>query len=67
MPNQRANEKLLGAMGFETANVHAGDAKARAAIVADLAVRPKHWLSGAARAMRDQVVKDWRDWSAAKS
>jgi hypothetical protein len=67
MPNQRANEKLLGAMGFETANVHYGDKDARTAIVADLAARPKHWLSGAARAMRDQVVKDWHDWGAAQA
>jgi hypothetical protein len=66
MPNQRSNEKLLGAMGFETANIHYGDKTARAAIVADLAARPKRWLSGAARAMRDQMVRDFHDWSTSR-
>jgi hypothetical protein len=47
-------------MGWETANVHLGTA--RAAIGKDLARRPKRWLERAALRMANAVERDWRDW-----
>ena len=48
-------------MGFETANVHLGTAKARA-ILKDLKSRPHGWLYNAARLMLDAVTADWEHW-----
>ncbi|HEX4000423.1 MAG TPA: DUF2252 family protein [Pirellulales bacterium] len=59
---KRDSQKLLTAMGRETANVHCGDAKALAAIAHDLATRGKKWLAAAARAMADDVTNDWNAW-----
>ena len=56
-----AGEKLLHSMGFETANVHLGTAKARA-ILKDLKARPHGWLYNAARRMVDAVTTDWERW-----
>jgi len=56
------SQKLLYAMGRETANVHCGDAKACAAIAADLPKRGKKWLAAAARAMADDATTDWNEW-----
>jgi len=60
LPKIRDEEKLLRAMGWETANVHLGQGSVR--ISADLAARPRRWLERAAVAMADAVHDDWRDW-----
>jgi hypothetical protein len=61
LPEQRDELKLLRAMGFETANVHLGSAKA-ATIIKDLKKRPSVWLHQDAHRMVDAVVEDWEDW-----
>ena len=48
-------------MGYETANVHLGTAKARD-ILKDLRKRPAGWLYHAARLMVDAVTADWERW-----
>jgi hypothetical protein len=62
LPKDRDEEKLLQAMGQETANVHAGDAQAKAAIRADFHERHSHWLVKAAEAMADATQDDWKQW-----
>ena len=65
MPKERDENKLLHAMGFETANVHLGTARAAQAVRRDLAKRPRHWLHEASTKMVNATVKDWREWQAA--
>ncbi|HZT77997.1 MAG TPA: DUF2252 family protein [Vicinamibacterales bacterium] len=61
MPRSRDEEKLLRAMGWETANIHLGQRGPR--IHPDLVRRPRRWLERAAQAMGDAVAADWREWS----
>jgi uncharacterized protein (DUF2252 family) len=61
LPEERDELKLLRGMGFETANVHLGSAKA-ATIIKDLKKRASGWLHQAAHQMVDAVVEDWEDW-----
>jgi hypothetical protein len=49
-------------MGQETANVHAGDGRAKAAIRADFEERHSHWLGKAAEAMAQATQEDWEQW-----
>jgi hypothetical protein len=49
-------------MGQETANVHAGDAAMKAAILRDLQQRHGHWLRKAADAMADRTEDEWKQW-----
>jgi hypothetical protein len=62
IPKDRDEQKLLHAMGQETANVHAGDAKTRATILADWQGRHSHWLRKAADAMAAATQEDWKLW-----
>jgi hypothetical protein len=55
--------RLLEAMGWETANIHAGNLKAAKKIQLDLATRPKRWLETATKAMTDATTREWRQWS----
>ena len=61
LPAKHDAERLLYAMGFETANVHLGSCKATV-LSADLRRRGPAWLLPAARAMADATIKDWQDW-----
>jgi hypothetical protein len=65
LPKDRDEQKLLQAMGQETANVHLGDGCARAAIQADLEKRHGHWLQKAAEAMAEATQQDWHQWRTA--
>ena len=65
LPQRRNEERLLYAMGAETANVHLGTAGARTVIRRDLSRRGTKWLLGAARDMEKFVVRDWKDWRKA--
>jgi len=58
----RDEDRLLYAMGFETANVHLGTPGARAAIQRHLRRRPPDWLHRAAKPFVDAVLADWREW-----
>ncbi len=60
LPGRRDEQRLLRAMGWETANMHLGTD--RAGIRADLRRRPRRWLADAALRMTDAVGKDWRAW-----
>jgi hypothetical protein len=61
LPTKHDALRLLQAMGFETANVHAGSI-AWAKIEADLKKRRRGWLHFAATAMVEAVIKDWNAW-----
>jgi hypothetical protein len=62
LPRERDETRLLHAMGWETANVHLGSAKARV-LLADLKKRPQGWLLAAARAMEKAVRADFEDYN----
>ena len=62
LPKQREEERLLRAMGFETANVHLGSRKALTAVRRDLAKRKPGWLHAAVKEMTKVVLKDWEEW-----
>ena len=63
VPKAVEQDRLMWSMGWETANVHLGSIPAKK-LLADLATRHKHWLTGAAEAMLKAVHKDWKDWKA---
>ena len=62
LPESRDEERLLYAMGWETANAHFGTPRAIPAIKRDLARRPANWLHKAAKAMLHATERDWREW-----
>ena len=62
LPKERDEEKLLRAMGQETANVHVGDGAMKTAILQDLKQQPGKWLQKAAEAMADCTEDDWKKW-----
>ena len=62
LPAKRNEERLLGAMGWETGNVHLASPKAVSAIMADLKKRKSGWLFDSAHEMALVVRKDWKSW-----
>lgn len=58
----RGELRLLEAMGWETANVHAGTAEQRRPILKDLGKCKPNWLLKAAAAMTECVDRDWQEW-----
>jgi hypothetical protein len=62
LSQKRDEERLLHAMGFETANIHLGSKRAIKAVRRDLGRRKSGWLHVAAKKMGDVVRKDWEDW-----
>ena len=66
LPKDRDQQKLLHAMGQETANVHAADGQSKAAIQADLQKRQGKWLRKAAEAMGEATQEDWKQWQKAQ-
>jgi hypothetical protein len=63
LPKERDETRLLHAMGWETANVHLGTAKART-LARDLAARPHGWLLKAARQIEKAVLADFEEYAA---
>lgn len=61
LPKARDEARLLYYMGWETANVHLGTAKAKA-VLADLRKRKGNWLHDAAIRMVKATKADWREW-----
>ncbi len=57
--------RLLSAMGAETANVHLGTPLVAAAVLADLNRRPAGWLLESARRFADLIERDWAEWRTA--
>jgi hypothetical protein len=60
--DKRDEERLLHAMGFETANIHLGSKDAIKAVRRDLGKRKPDWLHEAAHEMSEAVLKDWEEW-----
>lgn len=65
LPDGRDHERLLRAMGYETANLHLAHQDAAALILPDLHARPDGWLEQAARRMARATYRDWREWRTA--
>jgi hypothetical protein len=61
LPRRRDERRLLRAMGFETASIHASSGAARR-VHHDLAGRGRRWLERAADAMAESTIEDWKDW-----
>ncbi len=64
LPKKRDEQKLLRAMGWETANMHGRGA--RRAVLRDLSARKSRWLERAAGDMLDATLEDWRAWKRAR-
>jgi hypothetical protein len=62
LPERRDEQRLLYAMGFETANIHLGSKDAIKAVRRDLGKRKPDWLHVAAQEMTKAVLKDWEEW-----
>ncbi len=62
LPLRRDEPRLLHAMGWETANIHLGTAKA-ARLKDRLKRLPENWLHRAAKIMREEMLRDWRCWA----
>jgi Uncharacterized protein conserved in bacteria (DUF2252) len=58
----RAELRLMEAMGYETANIHAGTKEKRESILKDLRKKNAKWLVKSAGAMADEIEKDWQAW-----
>lgn len=65
LPTDRDEERLLYAMGWETANIHLGSRDKIAALKKDLGARRGRWLHKAAKAMAQATRKDWKEWRKA--
>jgi len=61
LPSKRNEEKLLGAMGWETANVHLGSGR-RAALRRDMERRTGDWLCDTCERMAAATMADWTRW-----
>jgi hypothetical protein len=59
---RRLGRRLLTAMGWEIANIHAADDSRRHLVLADLKQRPDGWLQAAAAAAAEAALADWRGW-----
>jgi hypothetical protein len=58
--------RLLHWMGWETANIHLGNAGAAEKILTDLESRPSGWLRDATMRMSAQVQRDFKEWRQAQ-
>jgi uncharacterized protein DUF2252 len=65
LPEERDEERLLYAMGWETANIHLGTRKKTSALKKDLGARRGRWLHKAAKAMAEATRQDWKEWRKA--
>lgn len=62
LPKPHDDTRLLHAMGWETANIHAASQRRIKPVLRDLKKRPPHWLRKAASAMLDVTMEDWTQW-----
>jgi hypothetical protein len=62
LPKNHDEERLLEAMGRETANIHTGSKRAIARIKHDLSKRRDGWLHNAAKSMVRATTEDWAGW-----
>lgn len=59
---RRIGRRLLTAMGWEVANIHAADDARRHLVLADLKRCPEGWLKTAAVAAAGAAMADWKAW-----
>jgi len=62
LPAERDEERLLYAMGWETANIHLGSRASIPAVLRDLKKRPARWLHHASKAMVAATRRDWKNY-----
>jgi Uncharacterized protein conserved in bacteria (DUF2252) len=65
LPEERDEERLLYAMGWDTANLHLGSAEKIPALKKDLGARSGRWLRDAAKVMAEATENDWELWRKA--
>lgn len=63
LPETHDEQKLLHAMGWETANIHLGTKTAVRRVLNDLNRRPAKWLRHATQAMTKATLDDWKQWA----
>jgi uncharacterized protein DUF2252 len=66
LPAKRDEQRLLYAMGWETANIHLGSERAIVNVKRDLRRREGAWLHRAAKEMVQAVRDDWTEWRGSK-
>ncbi len=65
LPRERDEERLLHAMGFETANVHLRTRGARERLRAEVRARKDAgWLNALAKTLATEIERDWQRWRA---
>jgi hypothetical protein len=65
LPRERDEERLLRAMGFETANVHLRTRGARERLRAEVRARQDAgWLNELAKTLSTAIERDWQQWRA---
>jgi hypothetical protein len=62
LPEERDEQRLLRAMGWETANLHLATSSVRRVVGRHLASLRPRWLERAAEAMEAATIQDWKDW-----
>jgi len=62
LPEERDEQRLLYAMGWDAANLHLGSSAQLPALKKDLARRKGRWLRNAAKAMAEATRNDWKLW-----
>jgi hypothetical protein len=60
-PGKKLERKLVRAMGFDLASIHAADPRGKRAIPADLKKRPDGWLHAAAKTAAAAVERDFEE------
>ncbi len=63
LPREGDQTRLLYAMGWETANIHLGDAATAKRVRKDLRGRRRGWLRAATAKMVEKTEQDWRSWA----
>ena len=63
LPKKRDENRLLYAMGWETANIHLGSRKTIKAVQRDMSTRKANWLRMATEAMTRATITDWKEWA----
>jgi hypothetical protein len=62
LPEERDEERLLYAMGWDTANLHLGSKERVPSVRKDLGARKGRWLRDAAKATTETTIQDWGQW-----
>jgi hypothetical protein len=65
LPEERDEERLLYAMGWDIANLHLGSVRKIPGVKKDLAGRKGRWLRDGAKAMAEATKEDWKLWRIA--